>query len=59
MSAGEPMRRTYRRIGSHRLCEVVQAWVVGLYPGWASQREFGLEAESVRSIERALREVEG
>jgi hypothetical protein len=42
---------------ANRLSEAPQAGVVGRYPGWASQREFTLDGKTIKTIERALREV--
>src|SRR5215470_8223920 len=39
--------------------EIVRRTQTGYPQGWASQREFTLDAEAIKSIKNALRDVEG
>jgi hypothetical protein len=46
-----------READAGKLCKALQASIMGRYPGWQSQYEFGLGAADIEAIEQDIREV--
>jgi len=47
-----------RETDAARFAQALNATGVGRYPGWASQRQFGLDTEAIKTIAKVLEWIE-